>query len=605
MPAPTNTRPSFSPYRSPVQRPPRTPSPSPPPLPPESNYDLTTARAIELADEERQKDLVTFRNGTRRRRIAVLVVGLTLYIAVLLGALSAPFWVMIAAFVLALGTNEAFTYYARRPQSYQRWFRYLFALFDVTLVSVLVLVFGRSSLLVVYFAAIIPYSFDQGRRLGRFVVGSAALGYALAMWGYQHSHPALIEGTVGSIAIVADIAILLVVSWLVVPIALRLVGRVRDTRDCIAEAEHGNLLVRAPARHSDELGFLERSFNRMLEELGYIIATVQREADEVAALAEQLASATQGLNSSGLRFARTTRELSGELENQRGYTEAGASETAVAHAAAEAVRDRAERMETDARSLVEAATSSRSAILRAAKTLVMIGTDVRSTASTAVSLADASGRVGEFVTAISRIARQTNLLALNAVIEAARAGEHGKGFGVVAEQVRQLAEESTLAAREIAGTIGTLRDNIASVTGAMTAGECEVRNVGDIAAEADTALSSILTGIEQIAQVITESAAVSRSQATGLAALSVKIESIQSLAATAAARAGEATGVAEEQTGAIDGLTQASRQLSQSAGRLRSSISRFDVASLSTTQEQRLPTHPSHSPNPTGAWPAE
>ena len=555
--------------------------------------DDTVIRALELVEEERQKDLVTFHHGGRRRRAAILAVGLTLYLAVLSGALAAPLWLMVTIFVAAIGTNELLTFLARRPQSYRRWFRYLFVVLDVALVSVLVLVFGRGSLLAVYFVAIIPYSFDQGKKLGRFTVVCAAVGYSTALWGYQQLHPGMTEagtrGSAGLVAIALDVTILLVVSWLVVPIAARLVTRVRGTRDCIAEAEHGNLLVRAPARHTDELGFLERSFNRMLEEQGYIIATVQREADEVAALSEQLASATQELNSAGMHFADTTRSLSSELEHQRQYTEAGAAETAGAHSAAEAIRERAEQLESSARALLEAATSSRSAISRAAQTLVVIGADVRGTASTAVRLADASARVGDFVTTISRIARQTNLLALNAAIEAARAGDHGKGFGVVAEQVRQLAEESAVAARDIAGTVGTIRENIASVTDAMTAGEREVTNVGEIATQADSALSDILTGIERVALVITESAAVSREQASGLAELSEKIESIQSLAGKAVARAGEATSAAEEQTAVINGLATASLQLSQSAGRLRSSISRFDVAALTTTQEQRLP----------------
>ncbi|HEU4585749.1 MAG TPA: methyl-accepting chemotaxis protein [Gemmatimonadaceae bacterium] len=557
--------------------------------------DDTVSRARELAEEERQKDILTFRHGGRRRRAAILAVGLTLYLAVLSGVLAAPLWVMIALFVAAIASNEALTFLARRPQSYRVWYRYVFVIFDVALVSTLVLVFGRSSIIAVYFVAIIPYSFDQGKRLGRFSVLSSAVGYALAMWSYQQLHPSAIEAgaqrSAGLVAIALDVTILLVVSSLIVPIAARLVGRVRGTRDCMAAAEHGNLLVRAPARHTDELGFLERSFNRMLEEQGYIIATVQREADEVAALSEQLASATQELSTTGLHFAETTRSLSSELEHQRQYTEAGAAETAGAHSAAEAIRGRAELLERSARELLEAATSSRSAISRAAQTLVVIGADVRDTASTAVRLADASARVGEFVTTISRIARQTNLLALNAAIEAARAGEHGKGFGVVAEQVRQLAEESALAAKDIAGTVGTIRENIALVTDAMTAGEREVTNVGEIATQADSALSEILAGIESVALVITESAAVSREQASGLAELSEKIESIQALAGRAAARAGEATTAAEEQTGVIGALAHASLQLSESAGRLRSSITRFDVAALTTTQEQRLPPH--------------
>src|SRR2546428_10938741 len=73
-----------------------------------------------------------------------------------------------------------------------------------------------------------------------------------------------------------------------------LIARIRHARSVMGEAERGYLAVRAPAGESDELGFLERSFNRMIEEIGGTISTVQREADEVAALAEQLAASAQG-----------------------------------------------------------------------------------------------------------------------------------------------------------------------------------------------------------------------------------------------------------------------------------------------------------------------
>src|SRR2546430_12683006 len=66
-----------------------------------------------------------------------------------------------------------------------------------------------------------------------------------------------------------------------------LIQRIRDARSVMREAEQGFLAVRAPAGESDELGFLEKSFNRMLEEIGATISTVQREADEVAAVAEE------------------------------------------------------------------------------------------------------------------------------------------------------------------------------------------------------------------------------------------------------------------------------------------------------------------------------
>jgi methyl-accepting chemotaxis protein len=157
----------------------------------------------------------------------------------------------------------------------------------------------------------------------------------------------------------------------------------------------------------------------MLEELGHIIGTVQREADEVAAFAEGVAAATQNLSRTGADFAGAAASLTSRLEEQRGYTETGSRQTTEALTASERLRERAEDMESNAHSLVNAAETSRDAIGRAANTLVTIGKKVRDTATTVGTLANASEKVGEFVEAVSRIARQTNLLALNA----GRAGE--------------------------------------------------------------------------------------------------------------------------------------------------------------------------------------
>ena len=58
--------------------------------------------------------------------------------------------------------------------------------------------------------------------------------------------------------------------FLLVAIALRrlpasLFERIRVTRAMMRQAEAGSLAVRAPAGVHDELGFLETSFNRMLD----------------------------------------------------------------------------------------------------------------------------------------------------------------------------------------------------------------------------------------------------------------------------------------------------------------------------------------------------
>ena len=111
-----------------------------------------------------------------------------------------------------------------------------------------------------------------------------------------------------------DALLLFIAAWLVVPIASRLVRRIRKTRECLAEAEQGNLTIRATARYNDELGFLERSFNQMIGEIGTLIGGVQGESTKVAQITEQLASAVEQLQAAGgaLEVARALPAGAGE-----------------------------------------------------------------------------------------------------------------------------------------------------------------------------------------------------------------------------------------------------------------------------------------------------
>ena len=546
---------------------------------------VPAVRPLEITDEEeREKDFTTFRLGARRRMWGILIVGVALFVAVATKAIPpVPRTIMAAIAVIAFVLNGVLTALATNPRTYRSWNRYVFAALDAALISTLVLVFGSHGLISLYFLAIIPYAFDRGERLGHFAAAVSVVGFLAASWGHGQFRPETAPPFAWSLI---TALLLVVVATQIVPIPARLIRRIRRTRDCITEAERGNMLARSETRYGDELGLLEQSFNRMLAELGHIIGTVQREADEVAAFADGLASATHQLSQSGADFAGTATSLTTRLEEQRGYTESGTRQTVEALEASERLRERAEDMETNARALVGAAATSQDAIGRAATTLVTIGKKVRDTATTVGTLANASEKVGEFVEAVSRIARQTNLLALNAAIEAARAGEQGKGFAVVAEEVRKLAEESGRAAKEVAITIATVRENIATAVQSMTEGEQEVRNVGEIATEANAALSAMLAGIERISEVIGEAADVSRKQSAAMADLSGVIQNVQAVSVEAALRAQDASRVANEQTASLQSLTETSQQLAALADRLRQSISRFAV---SRTREFAIP----------------
>jgi len=525
-------------------------------------------------NEEHQKDLVTFRLGSRRRVRATAIIGAGAIAAAFLHISEATPAVAIGVTLGIMLVNYLLTQFTTRAEKHRPWHRYAFATLDVWLVSIVVMSFGNEALVTLYFLIVVPYSFDRGRSLGQYTAILSTLAFLGSSWLFTIMNPSIAPRPVWT---VAAAGLLLVVSWQTVPIGSKLIRRIRDTREHISDAELGNLSARAEPRFTDELGFLQRSFNRMLEQLGSLIGTMQREAEEVAAAAEQLAGATHGLNSAGSGFTTTAQNLTTQIERQRAYAVVGRDRTAEVLSAADRLRVRAEEAEHDAVGLVQNAQRSRDSVVRASDTLLAIGERVRTAAGTVSALGVASERVGDFVEAVSRIARQTNLLALNAAIEAARAGEHGRGFAVVAEEVRKLAEESGRAAKEIATTISDVRENIAAAVQSMTEGESEVRGVGEIANEAKASLGGLLTGIGRIAELIADVTTVSREQTTTMRQLADVMDGVQGVSHEAAAQAREASEAALRQMRALEGLAETSRGLALLAERLRRSTGRFTV----------------------------
>jgi methyl-accepting chemotaxis protein len=554
----------------------RTPAGAPPP-PERDAPPVTDAAAMAAAShalEERQKDIFTFRASGRRRLWSTLLLGAAMVASERLGMAEVSTTAMVSLFVVSNLLNLGLTTVATRESTYRWWFRYVFALLDVSLISAAVLFFGNPSLAMIYFLAIVPYSFDRGKALGRFVSLTSVLGFIAARLGYARMHPSAQNDALQTCL---TAALLLIISYQVLPIPTRLIRRIRATRARIGELEQGNLSARADARHDDELGFLQRGYNHMLDELTAIIGAVQREADQVAAAAEQLAAAAQALHGGGVEIATTSRELSAQLGLQQQHAATGTRQTAEALAATTQLRERAGAIAEDAWALDAAAASSQAAIARASNTLLTVGGRVRESAARVASLGATSERVGEFVSTISRITRQTNLLALNAAIEAARAGEHGRGFAVVADEIRKLAEESGRAAKAIATTIDQVREEIEAATTAMAANEQQVRDVGEIANEATAALGTMLSGIERIATATAEAADVSHAQSRAMDALSSAIDAVNGVSTQAAARAQGATLAAARQKTSIEELAQTSTTLAELAERMRTAISRFSV----------------------------
>lgn len=266
-------------------------------------------------------------------------------------------------------------------------------------------------------------------------------------------------------------------------------------------------------RHSDELGVLISSFNRMLKALREQTKKVHETTIALSSAISQISAAVSQLAANSAETSTSVTEISTTMEEVKQTTHVASEKATYVSDSAVQVR--------------EVSVEGEKATREAVSGMNRIKDEMSSLAESIVKLSGQTQRIGEIINTVGDLAEQSNLLAVNAAIEAAKAGEFGKGFAVVAQEIKSLADQSKTSTRQVATILNEIQQATSSAVMATERGSKAVESGVKLSETAGESITALSASIAESADATSQIAASGHQQLIGIDQLSTALESIR------------------------------------------------------------------------------
>ena len=297
-----------------------------------------------------------------------------------------------------------------------------------------------------------------------------------------------------------------------------IVAPIEEAACVLQELASGNLTETMKGEYKGDHANIKNSMNMAIESFNKLLGDIRNSSEQVALSAHQLSSSSQTLSQGSTEQASSIEEVTSSMEEISAQTNNNATNANEANKLAEQAKEYAQIGNNKMKEMI----------------------------NSMAEINESSSNISKIIKVIDEIAFQTNILALNAAVEAARAGQYGKGFAVVAEEVRNLAARSADAAKE---TTAMIENSIERV-------EYGTKITNDTA----EALESIVESVENAACLVSEIAAASNEQASGIAQINQAIMQVSQVIQTNSATAEEGASASEELSGQAELLNKMVRK---------------------------------------------
>ncbi|WP_338751558.1 methyl-accepting chemotaxis protein [Bacillus sp. FJAT-52991] len=339
----------------------------------------------------------------------------------------------------------------------------------------------------------------------------------------------------------------------------------------------GQLDVPKLQETSDEVGQLNKSFNKMSSELRGLIGKLQDTSTNLLHSATDLSAVSEETSATSQEIVRAMNEISSGAVSQASDID-DMSRSVDRLSSAIAQMNQENQVIRDITTSTEKATDHGKEIVQVLKSSneqSLVASEKIKTSIT--NLTSQIQNISHITTTINHVTEQTNLLALNASIEAARAGEHGKGFAVVADEVRKLAEESNQATKQIQEMITGIHQETAITVSMMKETTLFSTQLNNAVHETEMEFTQISEAVRETIKAIDGLNSEIMTVTNQSHEIQEVIQNISAVSEETAAAVEEISASVDEQSKAISTVSHSADQLSQLSETVSAMINRYKL----------------------------
>lgn len=380
------------------------------------------------------------------------------------------------------------------------------------------------------------------------------------------------------VAIVVVTIICLIIAFIIAYFCVRYIVNILNSFKLSMErVSDGDLSFKLDITSNDEIGELQKCFNKMITKISYLINAINNTSIKLVDASGNINSMSEEINASAFQVSTAIDTVAQGAVNQ-----------------AESAQNSVNKMNefSNKIELVNINIADISDFASKANELSNKGTEIvdelisnsKKTKDNSITSQNIASDMVESIQNIKYISdtilsitNETSILSLNASIEAARAGEYGKGFAVVAEEIRKLASESQTSADNIKKIVSEIIEK----SFVMQKSIMETTEIIEIEDESANKTKEIFNSIAHSVNILTKSIEhilyITKEMAEDKINVQENINNISDISEEAASVSEEVSASMQEVNTSMETLAQYAVKLNEMSEKLEKEINRFKL----------------------------